>query len=53
MKSLKSFTAIAMATTQTLTRETANGLVNTPLGRDRGLNALGTEGGLMYAAPFR
>lgn len=27
--------------------------VNTPLGIARGLNALWTEGGLMYAAPFR
>jgi len=27
--------------------------VNTPLGLKRGLNALWTEGGLMYAAPFR
>ena len=27
--------------------------VNTPLGLQRGLNALWTEGGLMYAAPFR
>ncbi len=26
---------------------------NTPLGLSRGLNALWTEGGLMYAAPFR
>jgi general L-amino acid transport system substrate-binding protein len=27
--------------------------VNTPLGLERGLNALWTNGGLMYAAPFR
>ncbi len=27
--------------------------VNTPLGLERGLNALWTKGGLMYAAPFR
>jgi general L-amino acid transport system substrate-binding protein len=27
--------------------------VNTPLGLERGLNALWTDGGLMYAAPFR
>jgi general L-amino acid transport system substrate-binding protein len=27
--------------------------VNTPLGLERGLNGLWTEGGLMYAAPFR
>jgi general L-amino acid transport system substrate-binding protein len=27
--------------------------VNTPLGLKRGLNALWTEGGLMYSAPFR
>ena len=26
---------------------------NTPLGLERGLNALWTQGGLMYAAPFR
>ncbi len=26
---------------------------NTPLGMPRGLNALWTQGGLMYAAPFR
>jgi general L-amino acid transport system substrate-binding protein len=26
---------------------------NTPLGLERGLNALWTEGGIMYAAPFR
>jgi len=26
---------------------------DTPLGLERGLNALWTEGGLMYAAPFR
>jgi general L-amino acid transport system substrate-binding protein len=27
--------------------------VNTPLGLERGLNALWTDGGLMYASPFR
>ena len=27
--------------------------VNTPLGLKRGLNALWTEGGLMYTPPFR
>ena len=26
---------------------------NTPIGLDRGLNALWNKGGIMYAAPFR